>query len=208
MPSLPLVSLHTPMDNYLGIEKEYQSLYKQGGSKFYGYIFPVRNEEAAKAKIAELRQEYADATHVCPAYVIGLEREIQYFSDDGEPSNSAGRPILNALLSAELSYILAVVVRYYGGKKLGIPGLIESYGAAAQLCIDQAEVKELELRSTVQCSIDIAQSYHLYNFLNSRKEFEYDADGSEFIISCNQSMTPELLNELSKIPTLVVRNED
>lgn len=192
-------------DKYLGIASEYSSLYKQSGSKFLGFITPIIDEEDAKNRISEFRGKYADATHVCSAYVLGTERELQYFSDDGEPSNSAGRPILHALLSSNTSYLLGIVVRYYGGKKLGVPGLIQAYGTAAQECLEQAEIKEMELKSEIYCSIDPAASYHLYNFLHARKDIQYEMVGSEFKLQCAQSMTPELRSELDKIPTLVVR---
>jgi len=112
----------------------------------------------------------------------------------------------HAMLSAEITYVGCAVVRYYGGKKLGIPGLIEAYGGAAQFCIDAATVKELVLRDTLICTMHPAESYRLYNFLARQKDVTYqtNADG-EFVITCNKSMTGDLRNELKKILTLVVR---
>lgn len=192
-------------DNYKGITSTFTSEYKSSGSKFYGYLFPVQDVNDFERKIKEWKEEFSDATHVCSACVIGLERDYQRCSDDGEPSNSAGRPILNNLLSAEMTFVGCAVVRYYGGKKLGIPGLIEAYGGAAALCIEQAEVKNIILQGSIICSISPAQSYLLYNYLNKHKELSYVTlpDG-KFKITHPQSMTAELQQDLKKIDTLVV----
>lgn len=192
-------------DSYKGISKLYTSEYKASGSKFYGFLFSVKDEHDFDQKIKQYKEEFADATHVCSACVIGVEREYQRCSDDGEPSNSSGRPILNNILSAEITYVGCAVVRYYGGKKLGIPGLIEAYGGAAQLCIDEAEIKDLVLKNTIVCTIHPAESYRLYNFLARLKDVthEMNTDG-QFEITCSQSMTADLRSELKKILTLVV----
>lgn len=194
-------------DSYKGIEQEYAGFYKKSGSKFYAHIYPITSEEDAKSKINELKLKYSDATHVCPAFIVGIEREIQWFSDDGEPSNSAGRPILNALLSTEASFILAAVVRYYGGKKLGIPGLIESYGAATQDALSKTEFKQLVLKDVIICSMDIAQHYLLYNLLNSIEGVEFSASDSQFKIVCSKSLTSTLREQLLNLPTLAIENE-
>lgn len=198
-----------PADSYRGISKLYTSEYKASGSKFFGFLFPVKDEEDFDQKIKEYKEEFADATHVCSACVIGTDREYQRCSDDGEPSNSSGRPILNNMLSAEITYVGCAVVRYYGGKKLGIPGLIEAYGGAAQLCIDNATILELILKDTIVCTMHPTEAYRLYNFLARQKEVSYEtnADG-QFIITCNKSMTTGLRTKLKKILTLaLVKNE-
>lgn len=192
-------------DTYLGISQLYTSEYKASGSKFYGYLFPVKDATDFDQKIKEYKEEYIDATHVCSACVIGVDREYQRCSDDGEPSNSSGRPILNNMLSAELTYIGCAVVRYYGGKKLGIPGLIEAYGGAAQLCIEQAVIKKMVLQDTIICDIHPSESYRLYNFLARQKDVSYETNTKgQFEITCAKSMTTDLRIELKKIITLVV----
>ena len=133
------------VDSYLGIESTYTSEYRASGSKFYGYVFPVDNAEDYEAKIKEYKAEFADATHVCSACVIGLEREYQRFSDDGEPSNSSGRPMLYALLSKDVSFVGCAVVRYYGGTKLGVGGLQTAYKAAARMALEENEIVEKEV---------------------------------------------------------------
>ena len=194
-----------PTDTYLGISKTYSSELKASGSKFYGFLFPVKDEVDFEEKIKEFKAQYADATHVCSACVIGVERDYQRFSDDGEPSNSSGRPILHALLFTEASYIACAVVRYYGGKKLGIPGLIESYGGAAQMCTEQARFATHQLKAELLVSMDPAKSYLLYNFVarNGDIEMESTPDG-KFILRFPKSMTDELQKELTKIVTLAI----
>ncbi|PCJ67311.1 MAG: hypothetical protein COA58_03045 [Bacteroidetes bacterium] len=196
------------VDTYLGITQTYTSEYRASGSKFYGFVFPVDSAEDYERKIKAYKTEYSDATHVCSACVIGLDREYQRFSDDGEPSNSSGRPMLYALLSKEISFVGCAVVRYYGGKKLGIPGLIEAYGGAAELCIEDAAFIELTLMETTVCTIDAAISYELYNYLARRKDVAQAVDtNGKFILRCAKSLTPRLREELKKIRTLVIENE-
>ena len=115
------------VDQYLGIINSYKSEYKASGSKFYGFLFPINSPMDFDERIKAFKLEYSDATHVCSACVIGLAREYQRFSDDGEPSNTAGKPILGQIRSRELTNTLVIVVRYFGGVKLGISGLIKAY---------------------------------------------------------------------------------
>ena len=163
---------------------------------------PVRDQDEAMAKLKELRETYADATHHCFGLVLGVDRAHQQFSDDGEPGNSAGRPILNALLSSGISFALGVVVRYYGGKKLGIPGLIEAYGTAMQECIAIAEVKELVLMDRLVCSLAEEHQYKLFNLLHTQTGINFTFSDGQFTIYSPQSMTSELRSEIEKIPTL------
>ncbi|MFY0643189.1 MAG: YigZ family protein [Bacteroidia bacterium] len=191
-------------DSYLGITESSTSLYKQSGSKFMGYLFPIKDLNQLKNKLSELREMHPDATHICYAYILGLDRNTTYFTDDGEPSNSSGRPILNALLSSSLSYVMCAVVRYYGGKKLGIPGLIQSYGQAASECIVAIEIKELKLMDELICTIAANQQHLLFNFLNKQKDLNYEFNDGQFSISCSQSMTSVLRTELLNLPTLAL----
>lgn len=196
------------VDQYLGISKLYTSEFRSSGSKFFGYLFPVKNAEDFETKIKQYKSEYPDATHVCSACVIGLKREYQRCSDDGEPSNSSGRPILHALLSSEMSFVGCAVIRYYGGKKLGIPGLIEAYGGAAILCTESSNPQLQTVMTDITCTISAEKSYLLYNFLARKKGLEYKTDpAGQFVITCSQSMTPELQEELIKIDTLAIVND-
>ncbi|MGB0851202.1 MAG: IMPACT family protein [Bacteroidia bacterium] len=196
------------VDQFLGISKVYTSELRASGSKFYGYLFPVKDANDYENKIRQYKQEFADSTHVCSACVIGLKREYQRCSDDGEPSNSSGRPILHALLSSEMSFVGCTVVRYYGGKKLGIPGLIEAYGGAATLCTNSSRPEVRTIMTDIVCTIAAEKSYLLYNFLARRKGLEYHTNSiGQFIITCSQSMTSELQEELIKIDTLAILND-
>ena len=131
-----------PDDLYKTILKPAESNLRDHASKFIGYLYPVRNEEEIKNILSELKKQYYDATHHCYAYRLGTKGEIFRANDDGEPSGSAGKPILNQLLSAQVTNTLAVVVRYFGGTKLGIPGLISAYKEATKEALNAATIIE------------------------------------------------------------------
>lgn len=117
-------------------------LYKEKNSKFFGYAFPVTNEEEIKKIIERLRKEHFSARHWCYAHQLGTEK-IQYrANDDGEPNNSAGMPIYGQIQSFEVTNVLVVVVRYFGGVKLGVGGLISAYKIAAQMALENSEIVE------------------------------------------------------------------
>ncbi|MBQ5481759.1 MAG: YigZ family protein [Bacteroidales bacterium] len=119
-----------------------EGLYKEKGSKFIAETFTVMSEDEAKAAVASVKKKYFDARHHCFAWRLGLTGEPYRLSDDGEPSSTAGRPIHGQLLSQELSDILVVVVRYFGGVKLGVPGLIRAYRTATQDALANARIVE------------------------------------------------------------------
>ena len=114
-------------DSYLTIAEPAEAIYKERSSKFLTYAYPVENEEEIKELLDALRKEYYDATHHCYAYRLGPQGDLFRANDDGEPSGTAGKPILGQLLSADLTNCLVVVVRYFGGTKLGVSGLIQAY---------------------------------------------------------------------------------
>lgn len=117
-------------------------LFKEKSSKFYGYAFPVKSEEEVKQQLDDLRKKHPGAVHYCYAYQIGTEKTIYRANDDGEPSNSAGAPIYGQIQSHGLTNLLIVVVRFFGGIKLGVGGLIVAYKTAAQMSLEQAEIIE------------------------------------------------------------------
>ena len=117
----------TTNDTYKSIASASEGLFKDNGSRFIALAYPVESEEEVREIVSLLRKEYHDARHHCYAYRLGVDGAVFRSSDDGEPSGSAGRPILGQIDSAGLSDILVVVVRYFGGIKLGIPGLIRAY---------------------------------------------------------------------------------
>ncbi len=118
------------------------ALFKEKNSKFYGYAFPVTNEDEVKTHIEELKKEHHSARHWCYAYQIGTEKISYRANDDGEPNNSAGMPIYGQIQSFDVTNVLIVVVRYFGGVKLGVGGLITAYKTAAQMVLETAEIIE------------------------------------------------------------------
>lgn len=129
-------------DTYKTIEKEGEGIFRDKGSRFIAYLYPIKSEEEIKNIIAELKALHPKARHHCWAMRIGSDRTVFRINDDGEPSGTAGRPILNTLLSSDLTNVLAVVVRYFGGTLLGVPGLINAYKSATQDAINQANIIE------------------------------------------------------------------
>lgn len=137
---------------YYTVAGEGNADYRDRGSKFFGYAYPVQNAEEAKLKLHSLKKLHPKASHYCFAWRLGFDGSIMRASDDGEPSGSAGRPIEGQIMSAGLTNVLVVVVRYFGGTLLGVPGLIEAYKAAAAQAIDVAGRVErnVEHRLSVQ----------------------------------------------------------
>ena len=129
-------------DKFRSISGPSTGLFKDNGSRFIAHAFPVSSEEEIKERISSLKKEYHDARHHCYAYRLGYRRDVFRANDDGEPSSSAGRPILGQIDSLELSDVLVVVVRYFGGIKLGIPGLIRAYRTSAADALANAEIIE------------------------------------------------------------------
>lgn len=121
-------------------DQTYESSFRELGSKFLSYLFPVDSEDAFQGNLDELKSKYPDATHHCWAWRLNPPQPKEFSSDDGEPSGTAGLPILNQLRSFEVINAGIVVVRYYGGTKLGKPGLIEAYGRGAALCLKKAKL--------------------------------------------------------------------
>ena len=136
------------MDTYLTISSPSEALYKDKGSKFYAFAYPVQTIEQIKEILAEKRKEYYDARHVCYAYMLGYERDVFRANDDGEPSGTAGRPILGQINSTNLTDILIIVVRYFGGTLLGTSGLIQAYKTSAAEAIAAATIEKRIVEKT------------------------------------------------------------
>lgn len=129
-------------------------LYKEKNSKFFGYAFPVINEEEIKTHLEQLKKQHHGAVHFCYAYQLGTETFIFRANDDGEPSNSAGMPIYGQIQSFGVTNILIVVVRFFGGVKLGVGGLISAYRTAAQMALEEAEIIEKTIDVHLLLSFD------------------------------------------------------
>jgi uncharacterized YigZ family protein len=138
------------LDQYLTISAPAEGVFKDKGSKFMAFAYPVNSEDEIKALVIFLKKEHYSARHHCYAWRLGPEGEHYRSNDDGEPSGTAGRPILGQLLSAKLTYILVVVVRYFGGTLLGVSGLINAYKNAAADAIDKATVVEKKVEHLVE----------------------------------------------------------
>ena len=137
-------------DEYLTIEKEGKGIYKEKMSKFLSFAYPVNNADNAKKIIKELQNEYHDSRHVCWAYMIGPDRKEWQLNDNGEPSGTAGKPILGQINSFGVTDVVVGVVRYFGGIKLGTPGLIAAYREAARLALEDAGIKEMHRMKSVK----------------------------------------------------------
>ncbi len=136
-------------DIYYTIERESEAQFKEKMSRFIAFARKVKDAETAKGIVKSFQNEYHDARHVCWAYMIGPERKEWQLNDNGEPSGTAGKPILGQINSKELTDVLVVVVRYFGGIKLGTPGLIAAYREAARLALEEAGRKEMHDMETV-----------------------------------------------------------
>lgn len=135
--------MNTEKDTYKTIAKAApEVLFKEKGSKFYGFAFPIQSEEDVKPLLENLRKKHYNARHWCYAWQLGKNYDIYRANDDGEPSNSAGMPIYGQLQSFDLTHVLVVVVRYFGGTKLGVGGLVQAYKTTAQLAIEGSKIVE------------------------------------------------------------------
>ena len=146
-------------DSYLTVEGNAEAIFKEKSSKFLCYAYHVESEEEITAHLEVLRKRYYDATHHCYAWRLGPFGEKFRANDDGEPSSTAGKPILGQLLSREITNCLIVVVRYFGGTKLGVPGLISAYKESAAAVLDEAKVVE----RTVDTLVKVDFSYVVMN---------------------------------------------
>lgn len=141
-------------------------LLKEKGSKFIGFAFPVDDEAELKKSLEKIREEHPKATHHCYAYRFGIKGENYRANDDGEPSGSAGLPIYNQLLAHEITNVLVIVVRYYGGTKLGVSGLVKTYKESAKITLEEAEIVKKELESEIEISFGFSQQNQIFTLLS------------------------------------------
>ncbi len=201
----------TTSDTYNTLGDEAEALYKDKGSKFLSYAYPVRSEAEIKEHLDALHKRYYDATHHCYAWRLGPKGESFRANDDGEPSSTAGRPILGQLLSKEVTYALIVVVRYFGGTKLGVPGLIEAYKTSAALVLENAVIEQ----RTVDIETKIRFSYLAMNdVMRIVKEMQPQIIDQQFdnlctmTLSIRQSRAEQLLERLSKVEGVEIDTDD
>lgn len=168
-------------DAYNTIKSPSEGLYKEKGSKFLAFAYPVRTVEEVKAHLDALRKDYYDARHHCYAYILGANKEVWRANDDGEPSGTGGRPIYGQLLSADLTNTLIVVVRYFGGILLGASGLANAYKAAARDAIEHADIVE----KTIDVRYCLRFEYALLNdVMRLLKEYGLSPFNQHFDLDC------------------------
>ena len=141
-------------DTYKTITGPAEGIFRDKGSKFIAYAYPVTSDDDIKPIVQQLRAEHSKARHFCWALRLSPDRSLFRIQDDGEPSGTAGRPILNAMLSADITNTLIVVVRYFGGTLLGVPGLINAYKTAAAEAISAAEIVEKTVNDIYELKFD------------------------------------------------------
>lgn len=189
------------IDSYNTIKNESQGFYSDKGSKFISYAFPVMCEDEVKKNIQALKKKHHDARHHVYAFIIGHNHDFYRASDDGEPANSSGMPVLGQIRSFELTNVLIVVVRYFGGTKLGVPGLINAYRTAAKDALDNAEI----IAETVKTEFVVRFAYEEMSFVMKCLK-DYDAvikvqdftDTCSIIFAIRLSLVNEILNSLNQ----------
>ncbi|MFO7843413.1 MAG: YigZ family protein [Bacteroidales bacterium] len=169
-------------DEYLTISKPSEGLFKDRGSKFLAFAFPVSSEEEIKIIQEQLRNKYHDARHHCYAYMLGPEKEVYRANDDGEPSSTAGKPILGQIRSFNLTNLLIVVIRYFGGTKLGVGGLISAYKTAAEEALKNAKIIKKTLHDIYELKFDYPQMNEIMRIM---KEENIEQIDQSFELTCS-----------------------
>ena len=168
-------------DTYKEVKIHTTGIYKEKGSKFIAYSYPVYSEEEIKEKLEIVKKLEHSARHYCYAYILNPDKSAQRANDDGEPSSTAGKPILGQILSNDLTNILIVVVRYFGGVKLGVPGLIRSYKTAAAEAIQEATIVTKTIKEQYKVSFKYPQ---MNNVMRLVKEYDLEVINTDFQIDC------------------------
>lgn len=197
-------------DVYKTIEETAKSIYTEKRSKFIGFAIPVKTVEEVKAELEKYRKEYYDARHVCWAYVLGPDRLEFRSNDDGEPSGTAGKPMLGQINSNQLTDILLIVVRYFGGIKLGTSGLIVAYREAAAQAIAESVIVE----KTVDCETSFLFEYPFMNdVMKIVKDLEPEILSQSYDMDCQMSLRirkgdfEQLIGRLEKVESLRFEDE-
>lgn len=196
-------------DTYRTLAAPAEGLYKEKGSKFLAFAYPVRTTDDVKTHLDELRKQYFDARHHCYAYILGPNKDAYRANDDGEPSGTGGRPIHGQLLSADLTDTLIVVVRYFGGILLGASGLANAYKTAARDAIDHAQI--------VERTIDVRYRLHFeYALMNDVmriiKDFDLKPENQHFDLDCTlelsvrQSLAVRLYDAVANLRAVTIED--
>lgn len=198
------------MDSYFTIAKEGSGIFKEKMSKFLSFALMVKTAEEAKAVVKNFQNEYHDARHVCWAYMLGADRTEWQLNDNGEPSGTAGKPILGQINSFSLTDVIVVVVRYFGGIKLGTPGLIAAYREAARLAIEDAGVKEVHKTRSVKITFPYVSSNEVMKVVKSEEievlEKTFD-NACDMTLSFREDHSSRILSRLGGISGLSIHDE-
>lgn len=192
-------------DTYKTIQELSEGVYRDKGSKFIAYLYPLSSENDIKDIITALKAEHPKARHHCWALRLSPDRTVFRINDDGEPSGTAGRPILNTLLSNELTNVLAVVVRYFGGTLLGVPGLINAYKSATVEAVKNAKIIEKTINSCFSVEFGHPQMNEVMKIV---KEEDLKISNQNFDLNCSfsleirQSQVNKVIGRLEKVEGL------
>ena len=195
-------------DTYRTIEKPEEGVFRDRGSKFMAFAYPINNETEIKAIVANLKAAHPKANHHCWALRVGIDRSVFRLNDDGEPSGTAGRPILNTLLSRDITNVLVVVVRYFGGTLLGVPGLINAYKSATEAALNEAVIIQKTVNDTYTVEFDYAQMNDVMkiikddNLIVLKQSFDTNSSMQVFI---RKTLVNQILSKLDKLDKVAVR---
>jgi uncharacterized YigZ family protein len=176
-------------DTFLTIKESSEGEYKEKGSKFLAFAFQVKTEDEIKERLDELRKKYYDARHHCYAYQLGQNGELWRANDDGEPNHSAGTPILNQIKSFNVTDVLVVVIRYFGGTKLGVSGLINAYKISTQEALQNAEIEEKIITKIISFSFDYLGMNDVMKLI---KDYDLEIINQEFTNTCQMKLSVRL----------------
>ena len=199
------------MDTFLTIKSPSEGYYTEKRSKFLAFAFPVSTIEEIKNKVAEFQKKYYDARHVCYAYMIGSDRTVFRANDNGEPSGTAGKPILGHINSNNLTDVLIIVVRYFGGVKLGTGGLIVAYRLAAAEAIANAEIIEKKVELSVSFNFEYPYMNDVMRIVKEEgpavvaQEFDNDC---EMTLRIRKDNMPKLIARLEKVESLRFKQDE
>ena len=194
-------------DSYKTIAKPAEGSYSEKRSKFLAYAFPVQNEEEVKQRLAEIQKKHWDARHHCYAYILGPHKDAYRLNDNGETSGTAGRPIYGQLLSKDLTNTLVIVVRYFGGIKLGVSGLQNAYKVAAREALDAAVIEERTIQETFSVTFEYVKMNDIMQILKDPEVQVLDRQSylqCIYTISVRQRDADRITTALRKVPMTVV----
>ncbi len=198
--------------SYKSIKKQVENLVIIEKSKFISFLFPILSEDEARGIIADIRKKHSLATHVCYAFIADKDGLNQKFSDDGEPQGTAGMPMLDALKNSGLKQVLAVVVRYFGGVKLGTGGLVRAYQGGVLDAVKRSEIVEYFPSKTFEFDVDFKFYSGVLSLVSSREEVKIlGSDFGTFVtlsVACKEEYVDALLSQLSEITSSEIKTKN